>query len=184
MREAILFREGFWLGSAYAVRREAIPLARFETVIAQHPAAYLSYLDMTLGPFIVAANPTFKVGFVDEVLFKHRLHGNNSWSSRNIEDELRNIERWQSVNATSYRSIAEFLTDKEIQEKYTNIHDELELVRLQYTGEKRKAIGKFISQSAVLFKEKKIVHEFIRLLTTTFLGAEFFIRWKVRRRSR
>ena len=184
MREAILFREGVWLGSAYAVRREAIPLARFETVIAEHPAACLSYLDMTLGPFIVASNPTFKVGFVNDVLFKHRAHGNNSWSSTNLEGELRNIERWQSVNATSYRSIAEFLTDKKIQEKYTNIHDELELVRLQYTGEKLKAIGKFISQSPALFKEKKIVHEFIRLLATTFMGAEFFIRWQVRRRSR
>ena len=46
-------------------------------MIAQHPAAYLAYLDMTLGPFIVASNPNFKVGFVNEVLFKHREHGNN-----------------------------------------------------------------------------------------------------------
>src|SRR2546428_9611071 len=30
MRQAILFRKGFWLGSAYAVRKKAIPLERFE----------------------------------------------------------------------------------------------------------------------------------------------------------
>jgi len=87
MREAILLRRGFWLGSAYAVRKKAILLERFERVIAQHPAPNLGYLEeyrwrdtleMLLGPFIVASNPSFKVAFVNEVLFKHRVHG-GSW---------------------------------------------------------------------------------------------------------
>jgi glycosyltransferase involved in cell wall biosynthesis len=181
MREAILLRKGFWLGSAYAVRKKAILLERFETVITQHPAAYLSYLDMTLGPFIVASNPTFKVGFVNEVLFKHRAHGNNSWSSTtSVEGELRKIERWQSVHATTYHLIADGLTDKKIGKRYTNLHEQLELVKLQYTGKKVKAIGKFISLSPFLFKEKEIVREFIRLLATTSWGAESFIRWKTK----
>jgi glycosyltransferase involved in cell wall biosynthesis len=183
MREAILFRKGFWLGSAYAVRKKAVPLKRFETVIAQHPGAYLSYLDMTLGPFIVASNPTFKVGFVNEVLFKHRAHGdnNNRWRSiTSIENALRNIERWQSVHSTTYHLIADVLTDKEIQKRYTNLHEELELLKLQFTGKKAKAVRKFISLSPFLFKEKKIAHEFIRLSATTVLGAEKFFRWKAR----
>jgi glycosyltransferase involved in cell wall biosynthesis len=185
MREAILLRKGFWLGSAYAVRKKAILLERFETVIAQHPAAYLSYLDMTLGPFIVASNPTSKVGFVNEVLFKHRAHGNSSWSSTtSVEGELRNIERWQSVHATTYHLIADGLTDKKIEKRYTNLHEQLELVKLQYTGKKVKAIGKFISLSPFLFKEKEIVREFIRLLATTSWGAESFIRWKTKRKSK
>jgi glycosyltransferase involved in cell wall biosynthesis len=183
MREAILFREGFWLGSAYAVRREAIPLARFETVIAQHPAACLSYLDMTLGPFIVASNPTCKVGFVNEVLFKHRSHGdnNNRWSSiTSKENALRNIERWQSVQSTTYHLIADVLTDQKIKKRYTNLHEELELAKFQFTGKKAKAVARFISLSPFLFREKKIVHEFIRLLATTVLGAETFFSWKAK----
>jgi glycosyltransferase involved in cell wall biosynthesis len=184
LREAILLRRGFWLGSAYAVRKKAILAERFEKVIAQHPAAYLSYLDVTLGPFVVASNPTFKVGFVDEVLFKHRFHGNNSWSTTSLERELRNIERWQSVHATTNHLIAEVLTDKKIEKRHTNLHEELELVKLQYTGKKVKAIGKFISLSPFLFREKKIVHEFKRLVATTFCGAESFIRWKIKRNSK
>jgi len=187
MREAILFRKGFWLGSAYAIRKKAIPLERFEMAIAQHPASYLAYLDMTLGPFIVASNPNFKVGFVNEVLFKHRAHGNNSdstFSSRSLEKALFTVERWQSVNATTYHSIAEFLTDRKIEERYTNMHEELELVKLQYTGKKVKAIGKFISLSPLLFKEKEIVREFKRLLLTTFWGAEAFISWNTKRKSK
>ena len=43
MREAILLRKGFWLGSAYAVRKKAILLERFERVIAEHPPANLAY---------------------------------------------------------------------------------------------------------------------------------------------
>src|SRR5215831_10749826 len=58
LREAILLRRGFWLGSAYAIRKKALLLERFEKVIAEHPAAHLSYLDMTLGPFIVASDST------------------------------------------------------------------------------------------------------------------------------
>ena len=187
MREAILFREGFWLGSAYAVRREAIPLARFETVIAQHPAACLSYLDMTLGPFIVASNPNFKVGFINDVLFKHRSHGNSSDSSLtsiSVERALCTIERWQSVHATTYHLIADFLTDKKVKRRYTDLHEELELVKLQVAGKKVKAIGKFISLAPFLFKEKEIVREFLRLLFTTFLGAESFIRWNTKRKSK
>jgi glycosyltransferase involved in cell wall biosynthesis len=183
MREAILLKKGFWLGSAYAVRKKAVPLQRFETVIAQHPAAHLSYLDMTLAPFIVASDSTFKVGFVDEVLFKHRSHGdnNNRWSSIiSIERALRNIERWQSVHATTYYLIADVLTDKKIERRYTNLHEELELLKLQFSGKKAKAIGKFISISPFLFKEKKIAHEFIRLFATTFWGAETFFRWKAK----
>jgi glycosyltransferase involved in cell wall biosynthesis len=185
MREAILLRKGFWLGSAYAVRKKAILLKRFETMIAQHPAAYLSYLDMTLAPFIVASNPSFKVGFVNEVLFKHRAHGNSSRSSlttTSVERALRTIEVCQSIEATTYHLIAGFLTDKKIERRYTNLHEALELLKLQFTGKKLKAIGKFISLSPYLFKEKEIVREFLRLLFTTFLGAESFIRWNTKRK--
>jgi len=187
MRQAILLRKGFWLGSAYAVRKKAILLERFERVIAQHPASNLGYLDMTLGPFIVASNPTFKVGFVNEVLFKHRSHGNNSDSgltSISIERALRTIERWQSVHATTYHLIADFLTDKKIERRYTDLYEELELVKLQIAGKKVKAIGKFIFLAPFLFREKEIVREFLRLLFTTFLGAESFIRWNTKRKSK
>jgi hypothetical protein len=185
MRETILLNKGFWLGSAYAVRKKAIPLERFERVIAQHPAAYLAYLDMTLGPFIVASNPNFKVGFVNEVLFKHREHGNNSWNSKlSVEMVLCNAETWQSVHDTAYHLIAHFLTDKKIERRYTNMHEELELLKLQFSGKKAKAIGKFISVSPFLFKEKKIVREFARLLAITFLGPELFVTWRTKRNSK
>jgi glycosyltransferase involved in cell wall biosynthesis len=195
MREAVLLRRGLWLGSAYAVRKKAILLERFERVIAQHRPADLGYieefrwrdtLDMTLGPFIVASNPTFKVGFVNEILFKHRHHGNNSdgnFTTISVERALRTIERWQSVHATTYHLIADFLKDKKIERRYTDLHEELELVKLQVAGKKVKAIGKFISLSPHLFKEKTIVHEFMRLVLTTFWGAESFIRWNTKRRN-
>src|SRR5262249_32468213 len=157
MRKAILLRKGFWLGSAYAVRKKAVLLERFETLINQHPAAHLSYLDMTLGPFIVASTPTSKVGFVNEVLFKHRLHDANDWSSTtSVEEVLRKIERWQSVQATTYFLIADALPDKKIEKRYTDLHETLELVKLQFTRKKLKAVGKFILLSPLLFKKKTI----------------------------
>jgi len=114
------------------------------------------------------------------------VHGNNSDSgmtSISVERALCTIERWQSVHATTYHLIADFLADKKIERRYTNLHEELELVKLQFAGKKVKAIGKFISLSPVLFKEKEIVREFLRLLFTTFLGAESFIRWNTKRKN-
>jgi glycosyltransferase involved in cell wall biosynthesis len=195
-RESILLRRGFWLGSAYAVRKKAILLERFERVIAEHPPQNFTYheeykwrdtLDMTLGAFIVASNPNFKVGFVNEVLFKHRWHGNNSGSSFgsiSLEKALCTVERWQHVDDTTYHLIADFLTDRKIKKRYTNLHEGKELLRLQYTGKKLKAIGKFISLSPFLFQEKEIVREFLRLLFTTFFGAESFIRWNTKRKRK
>jgi glycosyltransferase involved in cell wall biosynthesis len=196
LRESILLRRGFWLGSAYAVRKKAILLERFERVIAHHPPTNLTYheefkwrdtLDMTLGPFIVASNPNFKVGFVNEVLFKHRAHGNNSnsrYSSTSLEKALCTVERWQYVNDTTYHLIADFLTDRKIEKRYNNLHEELELIKLQYKGKKIEAIGKFISVSPFLFRQKTIVTEFARLLVTTLLGPESFIRWNTKRKSK
>src|SRR5262245_34703489 len=180
LRESILFTKGFWLGSAYCVRKKAILLERFERLIAQHAPANLAYLegfrlrdtlDLALGSFIVASNPTFKVGFVNEVLFKHRRHGNNTdsnFSSISVERALCTIESWQLMHATSYHLIADFLTDRKIEKRYTDLHEELELLKLQFAGKKIKAIGKFISLSPFLFKEKEIVREFMRLWATTF----------------
>jgi glycosyltransferase involved in cell wall biosynthesis len=191
MRESILLTKGFWLGSAYAVRKEAISLETFEMVLAQQPAPKLEghrwrdTLDNVLGPFIVASNANFKVGFVDEVLFKHREHGNNSWNATlTSEMILHNAESWQSVHDTAYRLIAHFLRDKKIERRYTNLHDELELLKFHFTGKKSKAIGKFISLSPYLFKEKKIIREFARLLAITLLGPESFIRWRIQRNSK
>ena len=191
MRESILLTKGFWLGSAYAVRKEAISLETFEMVLAQQPAPKLEghrwrdTLDNVLGPFIVASNANFKVGFVNEVLFKHREHGNNSWNvTLTSEMILHNAESRQSVHDTAYHLIAHFLTDKKIERRYTNLHDELELLKFQFTGKKLKAIGKFISLSPYLFKEKKIAREFARLLAIAFLGPEPFVRWRVQANSK
>lgn len=181
MREAILLRKGFWLGSAYAVRKKAVPLQRFETVIGRHPAAHLSYLDMTLGPFLVASNPTFKVGFVNEVLFKHRTHDNNSMSpTASLEGVLHKLEIAQAINATTYDVIADVLMDRRIERRYARLHEDLELKKLQYTGQKAKAIGRFIFLSPFLFKEKKLVRELVRLVGTTFCGPETFYSWKAK----
>jgi hypothetical protein len=187
MRDAILLREGLWLGSAYAIRSKAVPLESFETLIAQHPAVRSSYLDMTLGPFIVASNPNCRVGFVDEVLFKHRAHGSSSrssFSSISVERALRTVEICKSVDATTYHLIADVLTDKRIERRYSDLRKEMELLELQYTGQKLKAISKFISLSPYLFRKKQMLHEFMRLAATTICGAESFIRWNTKRKSK
>ena len=80
--------------------------------------------------------------------------------------------------------ITSVLTDKKVEKRYTNLHEALELLKLQFTGKKLQAIGKFVSLSPYLFKEKEIVREFLRLLFTTFWGAESFIRWNTKRKSK
>ena len=97
-----------------------------------------------------------------------------------LEGVLHKLEIAQAINATTYDVIADVLMDRKIERRYARLHEDLELKKLQYTGQKAKAIGRFIFLSPFLFKEKKLVRELVRLVGTTFCGPETFYSWKAK----
>jgi glycosyltransferase involved in cell wall biosynthesis len=177
-RQSIILRKGFWLGSAYAVRRSAFNLQLFESILSQIGDYHLSYLDMTLGPFIIASNPNGKVEFINEVLFKYRAHGANSWKSKDKERALLNIQRWQVVHKSTHEILRKLINDNEVNKRYSYLNNELELLKSEYLNEKYKAIHQFISLIPSLFKEDKLFHELKRLMIILILGPSFLFKLK------
>ena len=93
-KRSILEKLGYWLGSAYAFRRDALDLGDFEAWVDTPPSPRDVYLDLTVAPYLVLTNPTKRVGLVDERLFDYRIHGNNSCNDyRDVERALRAVRR-------------------------------------------------------------------------------------------
>lgn len=93
-KRSILEKRGYWLGSAYVFRRDALDLAEFEAWVATLPRPEDVYLDLTIAPYLVLKNPTKRVGLIDERLFEYRIHGQNSCNDyRDVERALRAVRR-------------------------------------------------------------------------------------------
>lgn len=172
-KHAILFREGYWFGSAYSIRKKYLRMDEFENIMEKFKHSHWAYLDMTLGPFMVVSNSQLSVGFVNKPLFKYRVHSNNSSASAlSSMAMLASLNRNQYTNQLTLYLIAAYLKDEAMEKRYAEMDDEHALMRLQYEGHKLAAIKKFIAMRTFLFKEKKLKKELYRLLITTFLGVK------------
>ncbi len=178
-KHSILFREGYWFGSAYSIRRKFLRMNEFEKIADTYKYSHWAYLDMALGPFMIAANPDLTAGFINKPLFKYRIHsGNTSASAVTGTALLKSLNRNQYTNQLTMHIIKTYLNDGAIVKRYTEMDDEHSLMRLQYEGHKMAAIKKFISVSKWLIKERKFKKELYRLLITTFLGVNQLSRIK------
>ncbi|MBC7627768.1 glycosyltransferase [Ferruginibacter sp.] len=172
-KHSILFREGYWFGSAYCIRKKYLRINEFEKIAAKYQHSHWAYLDMTLGPFIVASNSKLTAGFVNKPLFKYRIHSANSsacaFTSKAL---LTSLNRNQYTNQLTCHLITNYLKDATIIKRYTEMDDEHGLMRLQYEGHKLAAVKKFIAMRIFLLKQKKLKKELYRLIITTFLGVK------------
>jgi glycosyltransferase involved in cell wall biosynthesis len=171
LKWSVLLREGYWLGSAYCIRKKFLQVEEFEKITAQYSNTQWAYLDMVLGPFMVASNIELKVGFVNKPLFKYRVHQNNtSASARSKVTMINALNRLQYTNQLTCILITKYFNDPAIVKRYDDLNNEHQLMRLQYEGKKFSAIKKFFAISPLLSREKKIKKELFRLIITTFLG--------------
>lgn len=180
LRHSVLNREGFWLGSAYMVRKSLANIAEYARIIEQHAEARHSYLDLTLGPFMLASAPQATVGFVDEVLFQYRVHTNNSCSTITLEAALKGCLRARSINRLTYKLMAAYDTDGALKKRYDDIDGEYELLERQYNGNKLGAIVQYARSLKHLLHEGRGLKEMKRLAATTLLGPERFLELKHR----
>ena len=178
-KRSILLRKGYWFGSAYCIRKKFLRIDEFEKITASYDHTGWAYLDMTLGPFMVASNKNLIAGFVNSPLFKYRVHSSNSSASAQTNTAmLHALNRIQYTNQLTRLLIASYTRDTIIEKRYRDLDDENELLRLQYEHKKLPAIKKFFTISATLFKARKIKKELNRLLITTFLGTAAFVKLK------
>lgn len=178
-KHSILLRRGYWFGSAYCIRKKYLYMHEFEKIVEHYDKSQWAYLDMTLGPFMMASNIKCKAAFANRPLFKYRVHSDNS--SASAKDNLAMIgvlNRIQYTDQLTLLLITKYLNDPAIAKRYADLDDEHALLRLQYERKKLLAINKFFAISVHLYKEKKIKKELSRLLITTFFGMPGLLRIK------
>lgn len=75
IRRGILMHLDYvWLGSAYSIRRTLIDLEGFCSFVGTLPRARDTYQDWPLA-FWIASQPAIRLDYVNQKLFKYRLHG-------------------------------------------------------------------------------------------------------------
>ena len=182
-RKSILHREGFWLGSAFMINRNKLDVALFDSILDQHESLVKwCFLDTVIGPFIVATNPNATIGFVNQVLMLYRIHEkNSSGNMSNLQNAIESITRNQSVNQLTYQVIERFAgTDKSLEEKYRYLNQYSEWMRLKYEKKHLAAFQLYVQLIPRFIHHGQLVKETQRLLLTSILGVEKFLRLKNR----
>jgi glycosyltransferase involved in cell wall biosynthesis len=179
LRNAILCNKGVWLGSAFCLNKKYFDIPKFKSLMLSLPDAELAYQDHPAAAFILLENINGKVFYIDKILFKYRMFGNNhSGKSNDIASALRTIKKSQANNARTSNLVAQhpYLIEENKRQKsgflYNSFLEEL------YTKKYPAAIKKYFSLWFNVWGFKKKIHETWRLLAVIILGPDKFLRIK------
>jgi glycosyltransferase involved in cell wall biosynthesis len=184
-KQSILQKLGFWLGSAYTFRRDALDLVDFKAWVDRLPMPQYVYLDLTIAPYLVLTNPTKKVGLIDERLFEYRIHGDNSCNDyRNVERALRAVHRGyyttSAANELNHRfrhlpMTRDAIAAHERALEYLNFLESL------YSNQRARALRTFFDLAKVRhFSPRSFFKESVRLGIVSLGGVEMFLALKNR----
>jgi glycosyltransferase involved in cell wall biosynthesis len=182
-KRSILEKRGYWLGSAYVLRRDAVDLGEFEAWVATLPRPKDVYLDLTLAPFLVLKNPSRRVGLVDERLFEYRIHGQNSCNDyRDVERALRAVRRgyettWAANDLNrKFGELAMARDGARAHDKALRYYRYLEAL---YSGRRVEALRFFVGLLGEgYFRGREAIKEAARQAVVWVGGPELFLRLK------
>jgi glycosyltransferase involved in cell wall biosynthesis len=179
LRNAILCNKGVWLGSAFCLNKKYFDLPKFKSLMLSLPDVKLAYQDHTAAAFILLENINGKVFYIDKILFKYRMSGNNySGKSNTIDSALHTIKKSQANNARTSNLVAqhphliEEITSQKNGSVYNNFLEEL------YTKKYLAALKKYFYLCFNTWGFKKKMHETRRLLAVIILGPAIFLKIK------
>jgi len=184
LKNSILCYKGFWLGSAWSIRRSALDLAAFRRFVSTflfEGFTTLSHQDQPMAAFMVLdpANRNSHVGYINSVLFKYRLHGaNTSGSFTSADSAARSALRaLATVSATSH------LVSQHPELIEANIRQQFAVRRATYlyalyTSKSLPLIVSLFIQAFPGIPRNRWMHEFTRLTIVSVLGLSNFIRLK------
>lgn len=97
LRASLLFRRGFWLGSAYGFRRQYFNEKIFSDIVLNSPLSSSSYLDLVLGPYLAFTNPLGTIGYIHNHYFFYRIHQSNSAASDSVISQMKALRRMKAT---------------------------------------------------------------------------------------
>jgi glycosyltransferase involved in cell wall biosynthesis len=179
-KRAILEKRGFWLGSAYMLRRIALDVPGFRRWVDALPNPEFAYLDLTVAPFVLLENPTKRVGLVDERLFRYRVHGNNSCNDyRDVQRALRSVHRGRHTTK-AVRDLLHCHPELEIARRGLAVHEQwlryYAFLEELYLDRRRDAARSFAALvRSGYFDARALAKESARLALVLAGGPELFL---------
>ena len=185
VRKGILELDDYvWLGSALAVHRDLAQWDRFAAWARGLPDPRNTYQDWPLA-YWVAAIDKIQLAYIDQPLFRYRLHGaNHSGDSRTVERAARNFTRTRNTMA----AIAGIAALRDLDVSLRRIaRQRLALVQAQvdlYEGRTGAAMRGFVLSLGYLAKHRMVAKEAQRFLAIAVLGPRRFTQLVARRASK
>lgn len=176
LRDACILREGFWLGSAFSVRRNALDLQKFELLIQGQPFASSSYFDLVFAPFIISLHPEMSIKYNIEHEFLYRIHGKGSGAAPDLAVRLDSLRRLRCVNRTTKYVLRSLGASNEVIKRYKFLDMELQMQCFAYRKNYLIAFILLVRNFKFLHKKNVLFKELIRIFLLFILGNDGFMR--------
>lgn len=186
VRSGVLSHADFvWLGSAMAIRRSVVDAENFCQWALSLPDARNTYQDWPLA-FWCVSQPLAATAYVNERLFKYRLHGaNHSGDTATLQKAVRNQIRARNTTASMLELTRRFSQSQTVVDatRAKLAYNEY-LVQL-YAGRTWRACRYFCNSFRFVSSSQRMLwKEVARLLGVATFGAETFTRLARSRASR
>ena len=166
LRASVMFRKGFWLGSAYGFRRQCFDEQFFGDIVLNSPLSSCSYLDMVLGPYLALTNPAGSIGYIHDHHFFYRIHQSNSAASDSVISQMSALRRMKATTVLTAKVLkAAGANPTEIYNTYLPILFYLKYVGFLLVRAPAMSAKYFIlSRSLILGSPFSLLREILRLL--------------------
>jgi len=183
LKDSILNQKGYWLGSAYAFRKAAFDLPKFDQQIAAFGTDGLrdTYLDLTIAPFLVLTNPRGSVGYARDTRFFYRVHDQGSLAGNvTPEKAQRSALKGRRINELINRILEANNAAPAYLRRRGLLLEEYDFLIALYSREFGKALRLYWRLAFGSWDRIQLVKETKRLLAVFIVGPERFLRLKQR----
>lgn len=170
LRASVMFRKGFWLGSAYGFRRQCFDEKFFRDIVLNSPLSSCSYLDLVLGPYLAFTNPAGSIGYIHDHHFFYRIHQSNSAASDSVFSQMSALRRMKATTVLTAKVLkAAGANPTEIYNTYLPILFYLKYIGFLLVRAPAMTAKYFIlSRSFILASPFSLLREILRLLAFVF----------------
>ncbi|GAA4039038.1 hypothetical protein GCM10022281_19880 [Sphingomonas rosea] len=183
-RDTILAQKGYWLGSAYAFRRDAFDADLFARQLAELPSEMVraAYLDLTLAPFLVLTAPEGHVGYAGDTHFLYRIHhGGSLAGDGKVEGAIRSVAKGRAINRLILHLLERNGASDAYRERRRLLIAEYDFLESLYRRRAGTALRHWTRLAAKRWDRHALARETVRMAAVLLLGPARFLRMKHRR---
>jgi glycosyltransferase involved in cell wall biosynthesis len=183
IKNSILCYKGFWLGSAYCFRKQALNVQAFESFLdslTEIPNLKgLSHQDQPIAAFILLNNKNYCLGFINKPLFTYRVFQNNSsGASYTLEKAMKTISRSYATNYATMRLVSAHPELKEENRRQRSMLQYGNYLIALYQRKFGKAFINFGQLAVQKWSGAETMKEAKRVGAVLFFGVEKFLQLK------